>query len=59
MFSQDDDSLQRIVLGRVMGDVALMAAGLAEHQIDVEKPQHGTGSGSEAEARRVEIGLEP
>ena len=38
---------------------ALLAAGVAERRIDIKKPQEGAGSGSEAEARRVEISLEP
>ena len=43
---------------------ALMAAGVAESQIDMNKPEQiagtgtGTGSGSDAEARRVEISLQ-
>ncbi|MDQ3060506.1 MAG: OmpA family protein [Pseudomonadota bacterium] len=34
---------------------ALMAAGVAEGQIELKKPEEITGSGSNAEARRVEI----
>ena len=37
---------------------ALMAAGVAEGQIDLKKPEQVTGSGSDAEARRVEISLQ-
>ena len=37
---------------------ALMAAGLAESQIDLEKPEPVVDSGSDAEARRVEISLQ-
>ena len=36
---------------------ALMAAGVAEGQIELKKPEQITGSGSDAEARRVEISL--
>ena len=38
---------------------ALVAAGLAESQIELNKPEQiaGTGTGSDAEARRVEISL--
>ena len=37
---------------------ALMAAGLAESQIELKKPEQVVGSGSDAEARRVEINLQ-
>jgi outer membrane protein OmpA-like peptidoglycan-associated protein len=37
---------------------ALMAAGVAEGQIELKKPEQITGSGSDAEARRVEISLQ-
>ncbi|MEO7401393.1 MAG: OmpA family protein [Polaromonas sp.] len=37
---------------------ALKAAGVAEAQIELKKPEQVTGSGSDAEARRVEITLE-
>ena len=37
---------------------ALMAAGVAESQIDLKKPEQVTGSGNDAEARRVEITME-
>ena len=37
---------------------ALMAAGLAESQIELKKPEQVVGSGSDAEARRVEISLQ-
>ena len=37
---------------------ALMAAGVAESQIELKKPEEVTGSGSDAEARRVEITME-
>lgn len=37
---------------------ALKAAGVAEAQIELKKPEQVTGSGSDAEARRVEISLQ-
>ncbi len=37
---------------------ALMAAGVDESHIELKKPEQVTGSGSDAEARRVEIKLE-
>ncbi len=37
---------------------ALMAAGVAEAQIDLKKPEQVSGSGSDAQARRVEISLQ-
>ncbi|MFZ3140633.1 OmpA family protein [Polaromonas sp.] len=37
---------------------ALMAAGVAEGQIELKKPEQVTGSGTDAEARRVEISLQ-
>ena len=37
---------------------ALMAAGLAESQIELNKPEQITSTGSDAEARRVEISLQ-
>jgi outer membrane protein OmpA-like peptidoglycan-associated protein len=37
---------------------ALMAAGVADHQIRLEKPVQAAGTGSDAEARRVEITLQ-
>lgn len=37
---------------------ALMAAGVAEGQIELKKPEQITGNGSDAEARRVEISLQ-
>ena len=37
---------------------ALMAAGVAEGQIELKKPEQVTGIGSDAEARRVEISLQ-
>lgn len=37
---------------------ALKAAGVPETQIELKKPEQVTGSGSDAEARRVEISLE-
>lgn len=37
---------------------ALKAAGVAEAQIELKKPEQITGSGSDAEARRVEISLQ-
>lgn len=37
---------------------ALKAAGVAERQIEVKKTEQVNGSGSDAEARRVEISLE-
>lgn len=37
---------------------ALLAAGLADSQIELKKPEQVLGSGSDAEARRVEIKLE-
>ncbi|MDP2818835.1 MAG: OmpA family protein [Polaromonas sp.] len=37
---------------------ALMAAGVADHQIRLEKPVQTAGTGSDAEARRVEISLQ-
>lgn len=37
---------------------ALMATGLAESQIELKKPEQVVGSGSDAEARRVEISLQ-
>ena len=36
---------------------ALKAAGLAERQIEINNPQQMPGSGSDAEARRVEVSL--
>lgn len=36
---------------------ALLAAGIPESSIEMEKPQHTTGSGSKEEARRVEVVL--
>lgn len=36
---------------------ALMAAGVAEGQIELKKPEQISGNGSDAEARRVEISL--
>jgi len=36
---------------------ALMAAGVSEGQIELKKPEQVTGTGSDAEARRVEISL--
>ncbi len=36
---------------------ALVGAGVAEDRIDMEKPETVTGSGSDAEARRVEVSL--
>ena len=38
--------------------VALVAAGVAEQQIELKKPLKMTASGSNAEARRVEVSLE-
>ncbi len=37
---------------------ALKSAGVAEAQIELKKPEQVTGSGSDAEARRVEITLQ-
>ncbi|MFZ2295941.1 MAG: OmpA family protein [Polaromonas sp.] len=37
---------------------ALKAAGVADAQIELKKPEQVTGSGSDAEARRVEISLQ-
>ncbi|SFB77352.1 Outer membrane protein OmpA [Polaromonas sp. OV174] len=37
---------------------ALKAAGVAEAQIELKKPEQLTGGGSDAEARRVEISLQ-
>lgn len=37
---------------------ALTAAGVAEAQIELKKPEQVTGTGSDAEARRVEISLQ-
>lgn len=37
---------------------ALMAAGVPEEQIDLKKPEQVSGSGSDAQARRVEISLQ-
>ena len=37
---------------------ALMGLGVAENQIELHKPSDSEGSGSKAEARRVEVGLE-
>ena len=37
---------------------ALMAANVAEDQIELKKPEQITGNGSDAEARRVEISLQ-
>ena len=37
---------------------SLMAAGVAEGQIELKKPEQVTGTGSDAEARRVEISLQ-
>ncbi len=37
---------------------ALLAAGVPEHQIRLEKPAQTAGTGSDAEARRVEIALQ-
>ena len=36
---------------------ALKAAGIAEQRINMKKPEVITGSGTEAEARRVEVSL--
>ena len=36
---------------------ALKAAGIAEERINMKKPEVITGSGSETEARRVEVDL--
>ncbi len=38
---------------------ALLAAGVAPRQIEIGKPELATGGGSDAEARRVEISLQP
>jgi hypothetical protein len=37
---------------------ALKTAGVAEQQIELDKPQQMAGSGSNAEARRVEVSLQ-
>ena len=37
---------------------ALLAAGLADSQIELKKPEQVLGSGSDAEARRVEVTLQ-
>ncbi|MDP3798170.1 MAG: OmpA family protein [Polaromonas sp.] len=37
---------------------ALKAAGVAEQQIELKKPEQMTGSGSDADARRVEISVQ-
>jgi K(+)-stimulated pyrophosphate-energized sodium pump len=38
---------------------ALKAAGIEEERIVMQRPQETTGSGNDAEARRVEVGIQP
>ncbi len=38
---------------------ALKAAGIEDDRIVMQKPQETTGSGDPAEARRVEVGIQP